>query len=194
MLFLTDFADQAVLLPLALLVGLAFAAAGWRRGAIAWVVAVAVTFAAILAAKVAVDVWLDFLQPETGLRSPSGHTAAAAVTYGGLLALLAPRRWRPRWSAPLAAALVAAVIGTTRLALHLHSRADVLSGAVIGIAGVMLLAQLAGERPPGMRRALPLIAAVGVMILCHGEHLDTEEGIACASHLTQALADCVAPN
>jgi membrane-associated phospholipid phosphatase len=194
MLFLTDFADLAVVLPLALMVGLAFAAAGWRRGAIAWAVALAVTLAAILAAKLAVDAWGDILPPGTGLRSPSGHTAAAAVAYGGLLALLAPGHWRPWLSALVAAALVATVIGATRLATHVHTRADVLTGAIIGIAGAMLLVLLAGKRPAGMHRTLPVAAAVGVVILCYGEHLSAEHGIRCFSHLTWPLTRCVTPN
>jgi hypothetical protein len=36
MKFVTDFADQAVVLPLALTICLALAVAGWRRGALAW--------------------------------------------------------------------------------------------------------------------------------------------------------------
>ena len=40
MTFLTDFADQAVVLPLVLVLALVLAAQGWRRGAAAWLVAV----------------------------------------------------------------------------------------------------------------------------------------------------------
>lgn len=180
MLFLTDFADQAVVLPLTLMVGLALAAAGWRRAAAAWVLAVAATLAAALAAKVAVYASGTTL---TGLESPSGHTAAAAVAYGGLLALLAPTRWRPPLPALVAASVVAAVIGVTRLALHAHTRADVVVGAVIGIAGAVVLAWLAGERPARVRRAWPLAASVGVMALLHGTHLQAESEIERLAHL-----------
>jgi membrane-associated phospholipid phosphatase len=193
MLFLTDFADQAVVLPLALMVAVAFTTAGWRRGAVAWVVAVGATLIAVLLGKMAVDAWGDAVVVATGLRSPSGHTASAAVAYGGLIALLAPRKWRPCWSALVAACLFAVLFGASRIATHMHSEADVVTGAVIGIAGALLLAQLAGERPPNMHRLLPLAVAVGVVVLCHGEHLRGEEGIQCLSHLTFPLSRCVPP-
>jgi membrane-associated phospholipid phosphatase len=181
--FLTDFADQAVVLPLTLMVGIALAAAGWRRGAGAWVVAIAATLAAALVAKVVVYAFGVVLLHETGLESPSGHTAAAAVAYGGLIALLAPKRWRPSLLALAAASVVATVIGVTRVALHAHTRIDVVVGAVIGIAGAVLLARLAGQRPPGTSRALPLAALVGVMVLLHGTHLQAESEIERLAHL-----------
>ena len=40
MTFLTDFADQAVLLPVAAGVAIMLLLLGWRRGALAWTVAV----------------------------------------------------------------------------------------------------------------------------------------------------------
>ena len=51
MTFITDFADQAVILPLVLAIGIALLAQGWRRGAAAWALAVVATFAAMLALK-----------------------------------------------------------------------------------------------------------------------------------------------
>ena len=118
MTFITDFADQAVILPLVLAIGIALLAQGWRRGAAAWAVVVVATFAAMLALK------LVFLACSasfgTGdIRTPSGHVAAATVVAGGLAALLLRRR-----AAVLAlAALAAVVIGISRLALGLHSPA-----------------------------------------------------------------------
>ncbi len=38
--FLTDFADQAVVLPFALVVAVALGVAGWWRGAFAWIAGV----------------------------------------------------------------------------------------------------------------------------------------------------------
>ncbi|CAH2604189.1 Phosphatase PAP2 family protein [Rhodovastum atsumiense] len=193
MLFLTNFADQAVVLPLTFAVALALVAAGWRRGALAWVTAILVTLAVILVGKLVVHACAGTLLSVSGLRSPSGHTASAAIAYGGLLALLAPQAWRPRLLAVLAAIVAAAVIGGTRLALGVHTRADVLVGAVVGIAGVMMLSRLAGERPPGVRLALPLAAAVGVVLLFHGEHLHAEGRIWHLSHLVWPLTVCLPP-
>ena len=39
--FVTDFADQAVILPLLLMVAIALWWCGWRRGALAWAIGVA---------------------------------------------------------------------------------------------------------------------------------------------------------
>ncbi|MCW3475589.1 hypothetical protein OL599_13475, partial [Rhodovastum sp. RN2-1] len=111
MLFVTDFADQAVVLPLAVAIALSLWLAGWGRGALAWCAAIAATFAAVGALKLAV---FAFGAPPVlpDLRSPSGHTAAAALVYGGLAALLAAQaRWRARTLA--IAALCAATIGAT---------------------------------------------------------------------------------
>jgi hypothetical protein len=184
--FVSDFADQAVLLPLILMVAVALAAAGWRRGAVAWIFAVAATLTVILAGKVAVYVCAGALPPDTGLKSPSGHTAAAAVVYGGLFALVAPTWSRPRLSALAAAGLVAFVIGVTRIALNAHTPIDVLVGAVIGMSGAVLLAQIAGERPAGMRRLGLLGATIAVVILFHGERLEAEAKIQSFSHLLRA--------
>jgi membrane-associated phospholipid phosphatase len=175
--FVTDFADLGVMLPLILMVALALAAGRWRRGAVAWLLAVAATLAVALVAKLAAFAWPHALLVAAGLRSPSGHTAAAAVVYGGLLALLAPRCWTRPWAAFLAAALVACVIGGTRLALHVHTPVEVLVGAATGIAGAVVLAQLAGERPLWMQRALPVTAVVVTIMLFHGTHLKLESEI-----------------
>ena len=51
MRFLTDFADQAVVLPLIATVALMLGLLGWRRGALAWLVAVGVSFASVLVLK-----------------------------------------------------------------------------------------------------------------------------------------------
>lgn len=51
MVFLTDFADQAVMLPLALAVAIALAVMGWRRGAMVWLGIVCGTFGLMLGLK-----------------------------------------------------------------------------------------------------------------------------------------------
>ena len=91
MTFITDLADQAVILPLVLAIGVALLVDGWRRGAAAWAVAVVATFAAMLVLK------LFFLACShalgtTDIHNPSGHVAAATVVTGGLATLLFRRR------------------------------------------------------------------------------------------------------
>src|SRR5258708_5677162 len=154
MLFLTDFADQAVVLPIVAAIAILLAARGWWRGALIWLGVIGVTFGVGLALKV------GFLACGAGFgpwtrRRPSGHTAAASVLAGGLVALMGGRRW----AVLLAASLAAAVIGTSRLALSVHSVPEVCIGAAAGIAGAWALSVLAGPPPP--RRPGSLLAAGG---------------------------------
>jgi membrane-associated phospholipid phosphatase len=195
MLFLTDFADLAVVLPLALAVAAGLLVAGWPRGAIAWAVAVPATLLAVLLAKLAI-VACGTVPPFHHLHSPSGHTASAAVVYGGLLFLLLPepkRGLQRPLTAIVIAGAVAIVFGGTRLALHLHSRSDVLVGAAVGVGGALVLARLAGPRPSHLRVAIPLAAALAVVLLFHGEHLHAEDKIDHLARLVWPFALCCQP-
>lgn len=169
--FLTDFADQAVVLPLIATVAIALGVLGWRRGAVAWLAAVGLSFGAVFLLKLA----LFACGPALGvpaLRSPSGHAAAAAVVAGGLAVILG---WR--WPRVLAlASLGAAAIGATRVALGLHSVPEVIVGGTLGLGGALGFAMLAGTRPA--LRLRWLFAAIGVAaLLLHGQHLNAEARI-----------------
>jgi membrane-associated phospholipid phosphatase len=174
MLFLTDFADQAVVLPVAAVVLVILLAIGWRRGAVAWTLGVGGVLATMLVLKLIVFACF-WRVPWAGLSSPSGHTAAAAVVYGGLLALLVPRGGAVL--AALTGGALALLVGMTRLALHVHTVPDVLVGAMVGVSGAVLLRHAAGERP--LRLSSPrLVLAVCVAIgLFHGHRLAAETRI-----------------
>lgn len=169
--FLTDFADQAVVLPIVAVVTIVLVVLGWYRGALAWFGMTSVTFGVMLLLK------LSFLAcgPVFGpwaLHSPSGHTAAASIVAGGLVAILAGSRL----AVLLASGLAATAIGMSRVELGFHSLPEVAVGAIAGVAGAMLLAHLAG-RPP-RPRPIPLLAvAVLVAVLLHGMHLPAEAAI-----------------
>ncbi|MCW3477310.1 phosphatase PAP2 family protein, partial [Limobrevibacterium gyesilva] len=86
--------------------------------------------------------------------------------------LAAQARWRAR---PLAlAALCAATIGATRMALKVHTMTDVAIGAAIGVAGALLLARLAGDRPAAFNVAVPLGVGAAVIAGFHGLHMPAE--------------------
>ena len=197
MSFVTDFADLAVVLPLAVAVAIALVVAGWPRGAAAWAVVVPATLAAVLLAKMVVATCGHYMPPVLhAFRSPSGHTASAAVVYGGLLSLLLPeppRGLRRPFAALLIAGLFAILFGDTRLALHVHSRSDVLAGAALGIAGALALARLAGPRPPGLRATIPLAAAFAIVVVFHGHHIRAEDQIDRVSRLVWPLTLCCRP-
>ncbi|HEY4251275.1 MAG TPA: phosphatase PAP2 family protein [Roseomonas sp.] len=166
---LTNFADQAVVLPLTLVLAVALWAAGWRRGAAVWTLAVLATLALTVALKIA----LYAGGPLAGLQSPSGHTAAGTVVYGGLLVLTLARPVAPMIAA-LPAAAIAVLFGVTRLLPGVHTPADVLVGGGFGVAGVVLLAWLSGPRPAALPRARLLLAAVVVACALHGQQLHAE--------------------
>ena len=171
MTFLTDFADQAVILPMVLAVAICLAARGWSRGAVVFLGAVGITFSVVLALK------LGFLacQPVFGpwdIRSPSGHTAAAALFAGGVTALLTRRLG----FVVLVAGIAAAAIGLSRVVLGFHSVPEVLLGGLAGATGAALLSRVTGPLPP--RRPVSLLAVVSVVaVLLHGIRLPAEAAI-----------------
>lgn len=174
MAFLTDFADLAVLGPFALCVGGALMLSLWWRGAAAWAVAVGGTLAAMLALKL---LCLGCVAGEARPFSPSGHTAAGCCVYGGVLALILRRR-RDLPAAWLAGGLPAAIaIGASRLALGVHSPAEVLAGGTVGMAGVLALVRGAG-RPPGLAPIGRGVAvALPLLVLLHGTRAPAESAL-----------------
>lgn len=189
---LTDLADQAVVLPVAAAVLLALLLTGWRRGALAWTGAIAAVLVAILCLKLLILACGDAIRP-VGLVSPSGHTAAAAVVYGGLLGLLASRARGGLTLAAISGAAFALLVGATRLALHLHTVSDVVLGGLIGTAGAVAMRHVAGPRPrilPSPRVALLVCA---VIVLFHGHRIPAEPNIRWLSERLWPLTLCAGP-
>ena len=176
-MFLTDFADAAVTLPLAAAGLAALLLAGNRRAAATWFVVVAATFAAILALKLGFG-----FACAPGMASPSGHTACAAIVYAGLVRVLGAGR-RLGFAV---AVLVAVTVGASRLALAFHTPPEVVLGAAVGLAGAAVLLRfrppdpLRGSRP---RLALAAVLAVTVVAL-HGQHAPFE-------HMLQHWRGCL---
>lgn len=172
--FITDFADLAVVGPLAVAVGVLFLVRGWRRGALAWTGVIATTMFAVLVVKLAVVMFLTHAGPND-LKSPSAHTADAASIYGGLLAMLAyGLSGHRRWTVPCALA-AAGAIGATRLALDVHTLPDVFVGGAIGILSAVALTRLAGP-PPSLAASGQVVAVVVLAgLLLHGLQLPAEQ-------------------
>jgi len=171
MMFLTDFADQAVVLPIVVAVAIVLAAQGWRRGALAWLGVIGATFGVVLLLKLVFMACGPVFGP-WALRSPSGHTAAACAVAGGVVVMVAGRHL----AVLLVAVLAALAIGVSRLELGFHSPPEVVAGAAIGISGAMALLHFAG-RPP-RTRPVPLLAVPAVVaLLLHGLHLPAEAAI-----------------
>jgi membrane-associated phospholipid phosphatase len=169
--YLTDFADQAVIIPVVLAVAVVLAIQGWRRGAFVWLLVVAGTFFATLTAKLMFLACSPLFGP-IDIHSPSGHVAASTVVAGGLAAMLTRRRT----SILPAAVLAAVVIGVSRLILGMHSLPEVFVGAAIGLTGALALLHFAGPTP--RLRVAPLVAVVVIVaMLFHGLHLPAEAAI-----------------
>ena len=171
---ITDLGDQAVILPLVLATGLVLLLAGWWRGALAWFLTVPGTLGVVLLAKLSTSACQSLLPP-IGLFSPNGHTASAAVVYGGVLALaLGSGRMRLPLAA-LSGLAVAALVGFTRFALEVHTLADVLAGGLLGTLGTIALSWLAGPRPALRRSWIGVAAAMlAIVVLFHGRHVYAE--------------------
>ncbi len=156
------------MLPLVLAVAVVLTLQGWRRGAVAWLGAIGVTFFGMLVLKLVFLGCASVFGP-VALRSPSGHTAAAAVVAGGVAAIYGGGR-----RTVLVVALLAAIaIGLTRVGLRLHSWPEVALGAAIGVAGALALARFAGP-PPVLRLRPMVLTAAFVLALFHGRHLEAE--------------------
>jgi len=180
--FLTDFADLAVVLPLALCVGCGLALAGWRRGALAWAGAIGGTLSVILVMK------LVFLGCGThSALSPSGHTAAGTAVYGGVAALWLRRRVGTLLAVLLAGGCVAFAIGVSRVALGAHIPVEVAIGTAVGLGGILCLLRSAGP-PPNWVRVRWLIPGALVVLALHGTRLQAEPRLrALAGWLPQKL-------
>jgi membrane-associated phospholipid phosphatase len=184
--FITDFADQAVIIPLVLAMGIALLAQGWRRGAAAWMLVVVATFATVIGLKLAF-LACSHTFGTVDLHTPSGHVAAATVVAGGLATLLLGRR-----SAVLPLAiLVAVIIGVSRLLLGVHSLPEVMLGALVGLAGAAALLLLAGRPPPDLNIQRIVVIGLAVVMVFHGLHFPAEAHIrATAYRVAKALDVC----
>lgn len=186
---MTDFGDQAVLLPLAVSVGLGFVLLGWRRGALAWAAAIGGTFSAIFVLKLSF-LACGHLLPGPELRSPSGHTAASAAVYGGLFALairlaVDHRRWT------LACAVsIAVVIGASRLALGVHTGLEVVIGGAVGVCGAYCAVTFAGPPPTTVRFRSLAAVSLAVLMLFHGFHMPAEAAIGALAPQVWPLSYC----
>jgi membrane-associated phospholipid phosphatase len=168
MQFLTDFADLAVVLPLAACIAAWLALSGWRRGARLWLEAVAGMLGIMLALKLLL---IGCHHGESALTSPSGHTATATLVYGAIAAIVL--RPRPAALAVIGAA-VAVVFGVSRVMVHAHSVPDVIVGGAVGVTALLLFVRAVGDLPPVLKPARLLLACLPIILLLHGARLTLE--------------------
>ena len=174
--FVTDFADQAVVLPVIVCVAVALWSTGWWRGTLMWSLGTSATLATMAVLKFAFRAcgpnWLG-----AGVESPSGHTAAAGAVYGSILAFIVARLGARMVSQSLVVFLVVLLFGTTRVLLGAHTIEEVDLGGGIGFAAAHVIVRGAGKPvgdTSGLLWCLPLLA---VPVLLHGFHLQAEQQI-----------------
>jgi membrane-associated phospholipid phosphatase len=193
-LAVSDFADQALILPLAIGIGLLLAVSGWRRGALAWAAAIGGTLLLILLLKLRYFA-CGHIFDEATRGNPSGHTAAAASVYGGLAGLIVASLWDDRRLA-LGAALVgaflsSAIVGQSRLLLDRHTLAEVLWGGMIGMAGAAAFVVFAGSPARVMRIGRILVAGIIGIALLHGFRMSAETTIQSVAFHLWPFSQCM---
>ncbi len=174
--FLTDFADQAVILPLIACVAVVLWTSGWRRGALVWCLGTAATLGLMLLLKITFRACGPELLGGT-IESPSGHTAAAGAVYGSILAFINSRLGGRKASRLIIVLAVVVLIGASRVILGAHTIQDALIGGAIGFTAAQAMLCLAGEpmhRRPVTLWSLPLLI---LPLLLHGIHLQAESEI-----------------
>ncbi|KAF1053114.1 MAG: hypothetical protein GAK43_01583 [Stenotrophomonas maltophilia] len=178
---LTGFGDSSLLLPAAAFIFL------WllyrRQRGMAWAWAGLFGTACVLTAltKLAFMGWgigieaLNF----TGI---SGHSMLSGSVLPVLLALLVRERHQWRWLAAGLGALVAMLVGLSRLALDAHSPAEVIAGLSLGLCISGLFLALGSLRLP---RLSPLLLALVIGVLS----LQSVVGVHAPTHyLIQVIA------
>ena len=172
--YISDFADQAVILPVAGIVLICVVLLGWWQAAGAWLLGVGGVLSAMIFLKYGLVILAGMFGSEY-MSSPSGHVAAACVIYGGM-SLLLFQGVVPAAVLALVPVLLAAFVGYIRVALGAHTMGEVLAGAIVGCLGYAAMAAMIGRRP---RLATWPVAAAGgcTMLALHGMHMPAEAAI-----------------
>lgn len=192
--YVTNFADQAVVLPLTFVVAVVLFTAGWRRGAVVWTATIGATLAVTLLLKI-VLFSCGHLIPNLVVQSPSGHTAASGAVYGGLAAIVARivlgansrRRHLWVWAVTI---LVVITIATSRVMLGAHTVPEVISGGIIAVCGAVTFDWLAGTAPPTLRLRSLAAGAIIVVVLLHGFRMPAEAAIHRYAYDLWPLSSC----
>jgi membrane-associated phospholipid phosphatase len=171
--FITDFADQSIIIPTVVIIGVVFSLLRWWRGMIAWTAVWFGTLSLVLLLKV---MGLICKQANDGLRfSLSGHTACAALLYGSLSVALLSGRIPPK-ALYLIPAAISILIGYTRIVVHAHSVSEVFLGGTVGCISAEIFRTVAAT-PKRFAVNYAFIMLVFVTTLFHGAHLPVETSI-----------------
>jgi membrane-associated phospholipid phosphatase len=183
-IFVTDFGDTAVTLPLAALTVIFLLISGWPRAAAVFALSLVGCGIAIGLVKLALESCGRPLL-HTDITNPSGHAALSTAVYGSLAVLfgcsVSPER---RWIPAVGAAILIGAIAVSRVVLDNHSVAEVAIGFLIGLAALALFYRAMTAGPAiALRGAWLAIAAVVLIATMHGSRWPIEEVVRDLVHL-----------
>lgn len=157
---ITRFGDSSLLLPCALFI---YAWLLYRRdfrSAHCWLLPFGLVSAATVASKLAFMGWGIGIR-EWNFTGISGHSMMAASVLPVLCSLLA--RGRPAWrlAAAAAGAVLAVLVGVSRLEINVHSPAEVYAGLAAGLCASTVFLGLTLRRLPSLS---PLLLVVVLLL------------------------------
>lgn len=167
--FVTDWGDSAVTVPLALLTLVFLVAARHRRSALFWVSAIVGCAVAIGTLKLIFGACGQRI-PLGHIVSPSGHTAMSTAIYGSFALLVAARLPSSRRLAIYAIAAAAIVgIALSRLVLHEHNLPEIALGWLVGGGALVFFgAGLRREAAPPLPLQWLLACGAVLIAVLHG--------------------------
>lgn len=172
--WVTDFADQAIVLPVSVCVLLFLVLSRCWQTALAWTVAMGGVLGVMLVLKLGIGACGPALGAGA-LDSPSGHTASATMLYGGIATILFPRLSSSlRIMLALAVALL---FGASRVVLHDHSVIEVVIGGIVGLGGLAIFMHLRGPGPTRLPRVWIMLVLACIAMLQHGHRMTVEHRI-----------------
>ncbi len=183
--FLTDFADQAVVLPLILCVAAVLWLSGWRRGTAVWLVGTVATLSVMVILKLTFRACGAEVFDGT-IESPSGHTAVAGAVYGSIFAFMSSRLGGRDVSRLVVVLATVVVVGISRVLLKAHNVPEVCVGGAIGFIAAQAMLHLAGDPPDDRSVTLSCWPLLALPLLLHGIHLQAEselDGLAASTWL-----------
>ncbi len=174
--FLTDFADEAVILPLILCVAAVLWLSGWRRGTFVWFTGTVATLGVMVILKLIFRA-CGAEMFNGSIESPSGHTAVAGAVYGSIFAFLSSRVGGRDMSRLIVVLVVVVVVGVSRVLLKAHNVPEVCVGGAIGFIAAQAMLRVAGDPPGDRSLTLSFWPLLALPLLLHGIHLQAESGL-----------------
>ena len=175
-ILLTNFADQGVILPLSLSIGILLLLFKCKQQAIGWTISVVGTLVSVVVLKLVFHIVFSLISFSIHFSSPSSHVAAGSMVYGSLIALLIDKGYIKLKTAMYSSAIVAIIFSATRLGLQAHTRSEVIIGSFLGMLGCATFVYTCNTaRLQSINKSVLVVVSLLVMIIFHGCNLNGEK-------------------